>query len=60
MVPLVARSAPGGFHALATYFSFADFCGAARRNARGIGAIADFYRSLSTNAEERSFERGRF
>jgi hypothetical protein len=34
--------APGAFYALANSFAFADFCGAARRNARGIGAIADF------------------
>jgi hypothetical protein len=34
-------AAPGGFHALANSFAFADFC-AARRNARRIGAIADF------------------
>ena len=33
---------PGGFHALANSFAFADFCGAFRRNARGLGAIADF------------------
>jgi hypothetical protein len=32
---------PGAFHALANS-GFADFCGAVRRNARGIGAIADF------------------
>jgi len=35
-------AAPGGFHALANSLAFADFCGAVRRNARGIGAIADF------------------
>jgi hypothetical protein len=35
-------AAPGGFDALANSFAFADFCGAARRNARRIGAIADF------------------
>jgi hypothetical protein len=35
-------AAPGGFHALANSFTFADLCGSARRNARGIGAIADF------------------
>ena len=34
--------APGAFHALANSFAFADFCGAVRRNARGLGAIADF------------------
>jgi hypothetical protein len=35
-------AAPGGFHALANSLAFADFCGAVRRDARGIGAIADF------------------
>src|SRR6516164_4733771 len=34
--------APGAFDALANSFAFADFCGAVRRNARGLGAIADF------------------
>jgi hypothetical protein len=31
--------APGAFHALANSFAFADFCGAVRRNARGINAL---------------------
>jgi hypothetical protein len=32
----------GGLYALANSLAFADFCDAVRRNARGIGAIADF------------------